>query len=100
MDPHLEGMVVHALGRERVMAVALDLVAQRPDHLRVTIVAALAHIDVAAGEFERAGLEQVETKSIDVTVSFPDFEAFWVAQMPSYSPTTRMIAAMKNRLHR
>jgi ubiquinone/menaquinone biosynthesis C-methylase UbiE len=44
--------------------------------------------------FERAGLEQVATRSIDVTVSFPDFEAFWVAQMPSYSPTTKMIAAM------
>ena len=29
----LERMVVHALGRERVMAVAFDFIAQRPDHL-------------------------------------------------------------------
>ena len=29
----LERPVVHALGRERIVAVALDLVAQRPDHL-------------------------------------------------------------------
>jgi hypothetical protein len=34
------------------MAVALDLVPQRPDHLAVAKVAAFAHIDVAAGELE------------------------------------------------
>ena len=49
----LERMVVHALGGERVVAVALDLVAQRPDHLAVADVAALADVDVAAGELER-----------------------------------------------
>ena len=49
----LERLVVHALGRERIMAVALDLVAQRADHLRMAEVAAFAHIDVAAGELER-----------------------------------------------
>ena len=49
----LERVVVHALGRERVMAVALDFIAQRADHLRVTEVTALADIDVASGEFER-----------------------------------------------
>ena len=35
------------------MAVALDLVAQRADHLRVAEIAALAHVDVASGELER-----------------------------------------------
>jgi hypothetical protein len=49
----LERTVVLALGRERVMPVTLDLVAQRADHLRVTEVAALAHINVAPGELER-----------------------------------------------
>ena len=49
----LERPVVHALGGERIVAVALHLVTQRPDHLRVAVVAALAHIDVAAGQFER-----------------------------------------------
>ena len=44
--------------------------------------------------FERAGFDEVETRSIDVTVEFPDFEAFWVAQTPSYAPTTRIIAAL------
>ena len=36
------------------MAVALDLVAEGPDHLAVAGVAALADVDVAAGELERA----------------------------------------------
>ena len=49
----LERMVVHALGGERIMAVALDLVAQRPDHLRVAEIAAFADIDIAAGQFQR-----------------------------------------------
>ena len=35
------------------MAVALDLVAERADHLAMTEVATLAHIDVAAGKLER-----------------------------------------------
>jgi ubiquinone/menaquinone biosynthesis C-methylase UbiE len=44
--------------------------------------------------FERAGFEEIATRSIEVAVSFPDFDAFWIAQTPSYSPTTKMIAAM------
>jgi ubiquinone/menaquinone biosynthesis C-methylase UbiE len=44
--------------------------------------------------FGHAGLEEIATRTIDVTVSFPDFEEFWLAQTPSYSPTTKMIAAM------
>jgi hypothetical protein len=46
-------VVVHALGGEAVVAVALHLVAQRADHLRVADVAALADVDVAAGLLER-----------------------------------------------
>src|SRR4029079_4981327 len=49
----LERPVVHALGGERIVPIALDLVAQRPDHLRMAVVTALAHIDVAPGELER-----------------------------------------------
>jgi hypothetical protein len=45
-------MIVHALGGERVVAVTLHFVAQRTDHLRVAVVAALADVDVEAGEFE------------------------------------------------
>jgi ubiquinone/menaquinone biosynthesis C-methylase UbiE len=44
--------------------------------------------------FERAGLEDIATRTIEVTVSFPDFDDFWLAQTPSYSPMTKMISAM------
>jgi hypothetical protein len=48
----LERAVVDELARHRVVAVALGLGAERPDHLRVAVVAALAHVDVAAGELQ------------------------------------------------
>jgi SAM-dependent methyltransferase len=44
--------------------------------------------------FADVGLASIETCSFDVTVSFPAFGDFWIAQMPGYSPTTRMIDAM------
>jgi len=44
--------------------------------------------------FERAGFEKIATRSIDVTVTFPNFDDFWQAQTPSYSPITKMITAM------
>jgi SAM-dependent methyltransferase len=50
-----------------------------------------------ASLFEGAGLVDVATRSTDVIVEFPDFEAFWTAQTPSYAPTTRIIAAMSAR---
>jgi ubiquinone/menaquinone biosynthesis C-methylase UbiE len=55
-----------------------------------------SQLDALASLFNRAGFVGIATKSIDVTVSFPDFEAFWLAQTPSYSPMTKMIAAMTN----
>ena len=51
-------------------------------------------LDALDALFRRAGFDAIATRSIDVTVEFPDFEAFWTAQTPSYSPTTRIIAAM------
>lgn len=50
--------------------------------------------------FEQAGFIQVATTSFDVTVEFPDFDAFWAAQTPSYAPTTRIIASMDNHQRR
>ena len=44
----LERMVVDELARLRVLAVALGLVTERPDHLRVAVEATLADVDVAA----------------------------------------------------
>lgn len=51
-------------------------------------------LDALRGLFARAGLEEITTRTIEVTVSFPDFDEFWLAQTPSYSPTTKIIAAM------
>lgn len=44
--------------------------------------------------FGRAGLKEIVTTSIEVTVTFPDFEQFWRGQTPSFSPLTGMIAAL------
>ena len=46
--------------------------------------------------FERAGFQEIASTSIDITISFPDFESFWQAQTPSYAPTTKIIAAMRS----
>ena len=46
--------------------------------------------------FERGGLQEIATRTIEVKVSFSNFDAFWLAQTPSYSPTTKMIAEMKD----
>src|ERR1700757_3455363 len=47
--------------------------------------------------FARAGLEEIATTTFEVTVSFPDFDTFWLAQTPTYSPLTKIIAAMTTR---
>jgi len=46
--------------------------------------------------FQAAGLEQLETRTIDVCLAYTDFQDFWQAQTPSYAPTTKIIAAMKD----
>jgi ubiquinone/menaquinone biosynthesis C-methylase UbiE len=44
--------------------------------------------------FTGAGLEEIDTRTIEVSISFPSFDDFWLAQTPSYSPMTKIIAAM------
>ncbi len=39
--------------------------------------------------FERAGFERVEARSIDVTVPFPDFDAFWRRRRRATVPSRR-----------
>jgi ubiquinone/menaquinone biosynthesis C-methylase UbiE len=51
-------------------------------------------IDALASTFEAAGFTALETRSFDVTVSFPSFEEFWEAQTPSYTPIAKKIKAM------
>jgi len=45
--------------------------------------------------FQGAGLERIETRTIDVCLAYTDFQDFWRAQTPGYAPTTKLIAAMK-----
>ena len=47
--------------------------------------------------FERGRLRAVTTTSIEVAVSFRDFDDFWLSQTPRYTPTTKVIAAMSLR---
>ena len=44
--------------------------------------------------FENGGLKGVTATAIEVTVSFPNFEDFWLSQTPHYAPTTKLIDAM------
>lgn len=40
------------------------------------------------------GLERIETRTIEVCLAYRDFQDFWQAQTPSYSPVTRVITSM------
>jgi ubiquinone/menaquinone biosynthesis C-methylase UbiE len=44
--------------------------------------------------FAAAGFETVQTRTFDVTLSYEDFDDFWVSQTPGYSPTTKIIDNM------
>jgi len=44
--------------------------------------------------FAGAGLAGIETAVLDIETTYPDFAAFWSAQTPSFSPTSRLIARM------
>jgi SAM-dependent methyltransferase len=45
--------------------------------------------------FARAGLEGIETSSINVTMRFPHFDDFWASQTPSFNPIVKMIARLE-----
>jgi SAM-dependent methyltransferase len=44
--------------------------------------------------FARAGLKDIATRTIDVTMTFPDFNDFWGTQTPAYSPTGKVVASL------
>lgn len=50
--------------------------------------------DCLAAAFERAGFDDVGFTSFDVGITFADFEDFWHAHTPSFSPLTRIIAGL------
>jgi SAM-dependent methyltransferase len=44
--------------------------------------------------FKIAGLEAIETRTIDVTQTYRDFDDYWTAQTPPFSPAGKLIAKM------
>jgi SAM-dependent methyltransferase len=44
--------------------------------------------------FERAGFEQIEARTIDVSLDFASFDEYWVAQTPPLHPNVKAIAAL------
>jgi len=53
-----------------------------------------SQLDAIHRLFAQAGLLEIATTTIDVTVSFPDFDDFWQSQTQSSNPTSKMIAAL------
>jgi ubiquinone/menaquinone biosynthesis C-methylase UbiE len=51
-------------------------------------------LDALRSLFARAGLQSIDSRTVDVTLAYADFEDFWQAQTPAYSPTTKIIDAM------
>jgi hypothetical protein len=53
-----------------------------------------SRLDAIRALFAQAGLQEIATRTIDVTVSFPDFDDFWQSQTLRSNPTSKMIAAL------
>ena len=53
-----------------------------------------SRLEALTSLFAEGKLTEIVTRTIDVTMSFPDFNDFWQSQTPSYSPTGKMIAAL------
>jgi len=70
--------------------------AMRAFGLEVPAIPGTAHSSPEAlrSLYLRAGLQSVESRAIDVALSYRDFDDFWSAQTPSHIPTTRLINAM------
>jgi SAM-dependent methyltransferase len=53
-----------------------------------------SRIEALQSLFAAAALEEIQTRTIDVALSYPDFDDFWQAQTPVHAPTTQAIAAL------
>lgn len=53
-----------------------------------------SRLDTLQSLFERAGFEQIATRTIDVTSSFANFDDLWRTQTPSFNPLTKTVAAL------
>jgi ubiquinone/menaquinone biosynthesis C-methylase UbiE len=53
-----------------------------------------SRLDAIRRLFAQARLQEIASRTIDVTVSFPDFDDFWQSQTQRSNPTSKMIAAL------
>jgi ubiquinone/menaquinone biosynthesis C-methylase UbiE len=53
-----------------------------------------SRLDAIRQLFAQAGLQEIASRTIDVTVPFPDFDDFWQSQTQRANPTSKMIAAL------
>jgi len=53
-----------------------------------------SRLDAVRRLFAQAGLQEIASRTIDVTVSFPDFDDFWQSQTRRSNPPSKMIAAL------
>jgi SAM-dependent methyltransferase len=53
-----------------------------------------SRLDAIRALFAQAGLQEIAGRTIDVTVSFPDFEDFWQSQTLGSNPTSKVIATL------
>ena len=51
-------------------------------------------LDALHALFEQAGFEDIATRTIDVTMRFPNFDDLWRAQTPVFNPVTKTVAAL------
>ncbi len=53
-----------------------------------------SRLELLSALFAGSGLMDIATRAIDVTVSFPDFNDFWVSSTPKFRPAGKMVAAL------
>ena len=51
-------------------------------------------LEALSALFAGSGLSDIATRTIDVTMTFADFDEFWRTQTPGYSPAGKAIAAL------
>lgn len=71
--------------------------AMRAFGAEVPAVPGTAHSSLPAlhSLFAHGGMDSIRSTTVDVTLAYADFEDFWDAQTPGYSPTTKIINSMK-----
>jgi ubiquinone/menaquinone biosynthesis C-methylase UbiE len=51
--------------------------------------------DALRSLFERAGFEEITTRSIDASLPYSSFEDFWQSQVPPFTPHGKAVAALR-----